>query len=165
MADDAVVLMMFCESGAEGRASVEFTCSKNGRGVYYPKKGLSNTQCTQDVWRVLSCSYDGIKIQESRMRENLTYGLTRGKGETDSSLRSFSYSTVCSRLKLRGILSVPSTVTISFTPTYFLSTPVYSRSERRAVDLPCVFQILARGSPGVRTIPVPTASSWRGDLV
>ena len=34
-----------------------------------------------------------IKIQESRMRENLTYGLTRGKGETDSILRSFSYST------------------------------------------------------------------------
>jgi hypothetical protein len=36
MADDAVVLLMLCESGAEGRASVEFKCSKNGRKVDYP---------------------------------------------------------------------------------------------------------------------------------
>ena len=36
VADDAVVLMMFCESGAEERASAEFKCSKNGRKVYYP---------------------------------------------------------------------------------------------------------------------------------
>ena len=28
------------------------------------------------------------------VEENLTYGLTRGKGETDNLLRSFSYSTV-----------------------------------------------------------------------
>ena len=36
MADDAVVLMMLCESRAEGRASVEFKCSKNRGSVYYP---------------------------------------------------------------------------------------------------------------------------------
>jgi hypothetical protein len=36
VADDAVVLMILCESGVEGRASVEFKCSKNGRSVYYP---------------------------------------------------------------------------------------------------------------------------------
>jgi len=62
-------------------------------GRVLSREGLANTRCIQDVWRVLSCSYDGTKIQESRMRENLTYGLTRGKGETDSLLRSFSYST------------------------------------------------------------------------
>jgi hypothetical protein len=39
MADDAVVLMMFRESGTEERASVEFKHSKNGRGVYYPVRG------------------------------------------------------------------------------------------------------------------------------
>jgi hypothetical protein len=38
MADDAVVLTMLCEHGAEGRASAEFKCSKNGRSVYYPKR-------------------------------------------------------------------------------------------------------------------------------
>ena len=39
MADDAVVLMMFRESGAEERASIEFKHSKNGWGVYYPARG------------------------------------------------------------------------------------------------------------------------------
>ena len=36
VADDAVVLMMLCESGAEERASVEFKRSKNGGKVYCP---------------------------------------------------------------------------------------------------------------------------------
>jgi hypothetical protein len=36
VADDAAVLVMLHGCGAEGRTSVEFKCSKNGRSVYYP---------------------------------------------------------------------------------------------------------------------------------
>jgi len=93
VADDAVVPMMFRESGMEERASAEFKCLKNGRSVYYPMRVIKHA-FLQDVWRVLSHPCDGIKIQESRIPPSGTYGLTRGKGETDCLLRSFSYSTI-----------------------------------------------------------------------
>ena len=80
VADETVVLMMFCENRTEGRVSAELRHPKNGRSVHYPVRDYqaqTASGCLEDV-----VPPSGIKVQESRMKENFTYGLTRGKGAT-----------------------------------------------------------------------------------
>ena len=51
------------------------------------------------------------------MRENLTYGLTRGKGETDGSLRSFSYSTRSDKKRGTQLFGLPFFWCVMYGPT------------------------------------------------
>ena len=73
VADEAVVLLMFCESGTEGRVCAELRRPKNGRSVPYPARvyeALIASGSLDDA-----APQGGVKVQESRLREHLTYGL------------------------------------------------------------------------------------------
>lgn|GEM_PF-4141600 len=64
MADDAVVPWMFREHGREEKASAEFKCSKNGRGVYYPTRDYQ----TRDVFRTFG-EYCTVRTTGLRFRK------------------------------------------------------------------------------------------------
>ena len=82
VADDAVVLMMFCESGAEGRASVEFKCSKNGRSVYCPigiSKHALYSGCLESAVLLVRRDQDSRKPYEGKPHVQFDEGKRRNR--------------------------------------------------------------------------------------